>query len=110
MGQRTAHHGAGRGVAKDGLPFATASSPGKNVNQWRALYAIRFRGYVKQFTMQGRSRLEAQLMWLLFQSLIIFAVVASKTVVTTFGNRFTLHALLRDDQSSTTRAKDTHAG
>jgi len=38
-----------------------ASSPGKNVNQWPALYAIRFRGYVKQFTMQGRSRLEAQL-------------------------------------------------
>jgi hypothetical protein len=25
-----------------------------------ALYAIRFRGYVKQFTRQGRSRLEAQ--------------------------------------------------
>jgi hypothetical protein len=65
------------GVAKDGLAFATGLKSGEKRQPVATLYAIRFRGYVAQFTRQDVRRWRPNRMWFLFQSLIIFAVVAS---------------------------------
>jgi hypothetical protein len=45
--------GSMTGVAKDGLPFATGLKSGEKCQPVATLYAIRFRGYVAQFTQGG---------------------------------------------------------